>query len=354
MTLLLIYLSIAIGVSFLCSILEAVLLSVTPSFVEQKLQQSPRSGKRLKLVKDNLENSISAILILNTFAHTMGAAGVGGQALKLFGEKWETAIAIALTLAILYLSEIIPKTLGASYWRQIAQPAAFLITLLVKLVYPLVWFSSTITRLFTKQKMSHISREEILAFATLGYKGGVLGNQENLIINNILTLREMRVQHILTPRSVVHAVEKSTSPEDVLNLPRSEQFSRIPIFEENIDNIVGVVLVKDILERYRKNQLPKTIGEMTDTIHRVSEKLPVLQLLDVFIKRSEHIFVVEDEFGQTEGIVTLEDAIETLIGREITDETDAIDDLQSFAKRKFRERVRRNDKLIDNSDISDN
>ena len=347
MALLIIYLVIAIGVSFMCSVLEAVLLSITPSYVEQKLQESPRSGKVLKSVKNNLENSISAILILNTFAHTMGAAGVGAQALKLFGEQWETVIAILLTLAILYLSEIIPKTLGATYWRQIALPAAHLINLLVKLVFPLVWFSSVITRFFTRKKRFHISREEILAFATLGYKGGVLANQENLIINNILKLRDMQTAHILTPRSMVHAVDKSASPVEVINLPRSEQFSRVPVYDHDIDHIVGVVLIKAILEGHRAGELPDTVGEMADNIYRVSEKLPVLQLLDVFIKRSEHIFVVEDEFGQTEGIVTLEDAIETLLGREITDETDTITDLQSFAKRQFRDRIRRKDKHPD-------
>lgn len=345
MTLLILYLVIAIGVSFICSILEAVLLSITPSFAEQKLVESPSGGKKLKHVKDNLDKSISAILILNTFAHTMGAAGVGAQALSLFGQQWETLIAVMLTLAILYLSEIIPKTLGATYWRQLAIPAAFIINFLVKLVYPLVWFSNVITRLFTNKQGSEISREEILAFATLGYKGGVLGNQENLIINNILTLREVTTEHILTPRTVVHAVDHTMSPEELLNLPRTEHFSRVPVFDGHIDNIVGVVLIKDILENYRKGELPQTIGEMADSIHRVSEKLPVLQLLDVFIKRSEHIFVVEDEFGQTEGIVTLEDAVETLIGREITDETDAVADLQGLAKRKFRDRIRKKEKL---------
>lgn len=345
MTLLFIYLAIAIGVSFICSILEAVLLSLTPSFVEQKVQASPRAGAVLKQVKDNLDNSISAILILNTFAHTMGAAGVGAQALVVFGEQWETLIAVALTLAILYLSEIIPKTLGAHYWRQLASPAAFLINALVRLVYPLVWFSSVITRLFTRKKRAYVSREEILAFAALGYKGGVLGNQENEIISNILTLREVLTEHILTPRSVVHAVEQNQTPAEVLNLPASEQFSRVPVYGGNVDNILGIVRIKDVLEGHRKNNLPQTIGEMRQPVHRVSGKLPVLKLLDVFIKRAEHIFIVEDEFGQTEGIVTLEDAIETLLGREIIDETDSVADLQSFAKRKFRERIRKKEKL---------
>lgn len=345
MTLLFIYLAVAIGVSFMCSVLEAVLLSITPSYVEQKAQQSPRAGALLRGVKDNLDKSISAILILNTFAHTMGAAGVGSQAIQIFGEKWETIIAVLLTLAILYLSEIIPKTLGANYWRQIAVPAAAVINTLVKIVYPLVWVSGAITRVFDRKKTSDVSREEILAFAALGYKGGVLGTQENAIINNILTLREVLTQHILTPRTVVQAFEKNTTPEDALNSVGSEHFSRVPIYENDIDHVIGVILIKDLLQRHRNSDLPGSVGEMADEIFRVSAQLPVLQLLDLFIKRAEHIFLVEDEFGQTVGIVTLEDAIETLLGREIIDETDTITDLQGFAKRKFRDQIKRQRKL---------
>ena len=152
MTLLFIYLAIAIGVSFLCSILEAVLLSVTPSFAEKTLSDRPRAGGMLSKVKERLDESLSSILILNTFAHTMGAAGVGSQALQVFGEKWETLIAVLLTLAILYFSEIIPKTLGATFWRQLAIPSAFIIAWLVKLVYPLVWISTRLTRLFSRNK----------------------------------------------------------------------------------------------------------------------------------------------------------------------------------------------------------
>ena len=180
MTLLLAYLAIAIGVSFLCSVLEAVLLSITPSYLEQLTQERPKSGEAIQSVKDRLDESLSSILILNTFAHTMGAAGVGAQALRVFGPEAETLIAVLLTLAILYFSEIIPKTLGASYWRQLAVPAAFTIRWLVLLVYPLVWVSTRLTQVLGKSHKDEITREEILALASLGRKDGAKGARERV------------------------------------------------------------------------------------------------------------------------------------------------------------------------------
>jgi CBS domain containing-hemolysin-like protein len=201
---LVVYLAIAIGVSFLCSILEAVLLSVTPSYAEKALSDRPRAGGRSNQVKGRLDESLSSILILITFAHTMGAAGVGSQALQVFGQKWETLIAMLLTLAILYFSEIIPKTLGATFWRQLALPAAFMISWLVKLVYPLVWLSTRLTRLFSRNKRQEITREEIIALASLGLRDGTLASRENEYLENMLRLREIRTEEVLTPRTVVH------------------------------------------------------------------------------------------------------------------------------------------------------
>lgn len=338
MTLLILYLCLAIGVSFICSILEAVLLSITPSYVESKNRHDSKAGNSLKQVKDNLDQSISAILILNTFAHTMGAAGVGSQAIQLFGAKWESVIAVALTLAILYLSEIIPKTLGASYWRSLAVPAVRLISLLVKLVYPLVWLSSYVNCLFKKKDIDGVSKEEILAFASLGYKGGVLGKQENQLIENILTLKTTTTEQILTPRSVVHAFDSTTTVSQALDHGLTERFTRIPVYVEIIDNILGVVNNRNLLELEREGNGHKTLGSCAHPLHRVPKSLPVLHLIDQFIERKEHIFLVEDQYGQTVGIVTLEDGIETLLGKEIVDETDVTEDMQKLAKVRFRNR----------------
>jgi len=341
MTLLFIYLAIAIGVSFLCSILEAVLLSVTPSFVAQTQSDRPNAGRMLNQVRTRLDASLSSILILNTFAHTMGAAGVGSQALQVFGQEWETLIAVLLTLAILYFSEIIPKTLGATFWRQLAVPSAYIISWLVKLVYPLVWISTRLTRLFSGNREQEITREEIIALASLGLRDGTLMSQENEYLENMLKLHEISTEAILTPRSVVHMLQQNMTVSEALDEVQQRQFSRMPMYDKGKDDITGKVFRSDLYTAERDGHGSAPIKEFAKEITRVSEKLPVQHLLDLFIKKRAHLFLVEDEFGQTAGIVTLEDAIETLLGREILDESDTVEDMQELARGKYRQRLRK-------------
>jgi CBS domain containing-hemolysin-like protein len=340
MTLLFIYLLVAIGVSFLCSVLEAVLLSITPSYLEKLTIERPRAGRLIGQVKERLDESLSSILILNTFAHTMGAAGVGSQAVQIFGPEWETLIAVVLTLVILYFSEIIPKTLGATFWRSLAVPAAFIISWLVRLVYPLVWISTRLTRLFSDSRENEITREEIIALASLGHKGGALITRENEYLANLLRLREVKTGDILTPRTVVHMLDENLTVKAALDHPQTRQFTRIPTYAGSRDNVIGKVIRVDLFEAERQGRGEEPIRNVAREIIRVSEKLPVQKLLDLFIKHHMHLFLVEDEFGQTSGIVTLEDAIETLLGREIVDESDAVADMQELARDKYRERLR--------------
>ncbi|GLS90560.1 hypothetical protein GCM10007916_16270 [Psychromonas marina] len=340
MTLLITYLFIAIGVSFLCSVLEAVLLSVTPTFIAQLQNKKPRQAKVLAKVKTKLDQSISSILILNTFAHTMGAAGVGAQAIRLYGEQWETLIAFLLTLAILYFSEIIPKTIGATFWKQLAIPSAYIITLLIKLVFPLVWLSTLLTRLISRDKKNLISREEVLAFTTLSYKEGAIATQENRLVENILKLRETKIKDILTPRTVMHALPEQCSVKEALEAEKTQNFTRIPLYDNDVDDITGIIIKTQLYESERQGMGELCLSELKMPIQRISENFPVLQLLDLFIKRHEHLFLVEDRFGQTAGVVTLEDVIETLLGREIVDESDHVEDLQKFAKQNYRDRLR--------------
>ncbi len=340
MTLLVTYLAIAIGISFMCSILEAVLLSVTPGFVESELKSKPRRAQVLKKVRDDLDQSISSILILNTFAHTMGAAGVGAQAVRVFGAQYETLVAFVLTLAILYFSEIIPKTLGATFWKQLALPSAFVIRVLVKLLFPFVWLSALITRSFSKGEASSISRDELAALARLGRREGALGTHESELLENILLLRETTTGEILTPRTVVTALDGSLSLSHALDLLGDSPFTRIPVFEGDIDNVTGLVLRHRMLTGESEGRKDEPLREFTSPIYRVRQELPVLQLLDQFIKRREHLFLVEDEYGQTAGIVTLEDAVETMLGREIMDESDTVEDMQQLARSRYRGRLR--------------
>ncbi len=350
MTLLFTYLAIAIGVSFLCSVLEAVLLSINPSFVAQMAATKPRAGARINHMRDHLDESLSSILILNTFAHTMGAAGVGSQAVQIFGAEWETLIAVLLTLVILYFSEIIPKTLGATFWRQLAIPAAFVIVWLVKLAYPLVWLSTRLTRLFSDKESDEITREEIIALASIGHREGALFSDESEYLANILSLREVRTGEILTPRSVVHMVSRDMTVSEALNLPGTKQFSRMPVYGDSTENIIGKVIKRDLFEAERAGHGNERVEKYRLPIVRVSEKLPIHQLLDQLIKHHAHIFLVEDEFGQNSGVVTLEDAIETLLGREIVDESDKVEDMQALAKAKYRKRLR-GEKLDQQDDI---
>jgi CBS domain containing-hemolysin-like protein len=243
-------------------------------------------------------------------------------------------------LAILYFSEIIPKTLGATFWRQLAIPASVVILWLVRIVYPLVWISSRLTRLFGKNKENEITREEIMALASIGQRGGALYTQETEYLSNLLRLREIKTEQILTPRSVVHMLDATLTVSQALDDPRTQEFTRIPIYGESVDDILGKVIRSDLFEAERGGKGDLPISKIAKTIIRVSEKLPVQQLLDLFIRKKRHLFLVEDEFGQTTGVVTLEDAIETLLGREIVDERDTVADMQALAKTKYRERLR--------------
>jgi CBS domain containing-hemolysin-like protein len=340
MTLLLIYLAIAIGVSFLCSVLEAVLLSITPSYVENLNSERPKAGAKLVKLRERMDESLSSILILNTFAHTMGAAGVGSQALQVFGARWETPIAIVLTLIILYFSEIIPKTLGATFWRQLAIPASWTIGWLVKLVYPLVWTATRLTRLFSNKQTDEVTREEIIAMASLGHKGGTLVFQENEYLSNVLSLHDVTSEQVLTPRTVVHMLQQDIAVSAALEINETKKVSRMPIYGSNMDDITGKVLRLDLYEAERAGNGSEPVSKFAKPLPRISEKLPVQQLLDRFLKQRAHLFLVEDEFGQTAGIVTLEDAIETLLGREILDESDTVADMQELARDKYREKLR--------------
>jgi len=340
MALLIFFLTIAIGVSFMCSILEAVLLSATPSYIETLKSERPRSGAAVDRVKHNLDESLAAILILNTFAHTIGAFGVGAQALRVFGPQWETLVAVMLTLAILYFSEIIPKTLGATFWRKLLIPASFMILWLVKLVYPLVWIATRLTKLFGSKVEYGVTREEIIAMASLGKQGGALAAREDEYLSNVLSLREVTTEEVLTPRTVVHMLDQAMRVSEALDNPNTRQFSRMPIFEEGSDDITGKVLRHDLFMAERNGQGAEPVKNFAKPILRVSEKLPVQLLLDYMLKNHVHLCLVEDEFGQTSGIVTLEDAIETLLGREIIDESDTVEDMQKLAREKYRERLR--------------
>lgn len=336
MTLLITYLLLALTVSFICSILEAVLLSSTHSYIETLPKSNENAITILKKLKSNIDKPIASILTFNTFAHTMGAAGVGAQAQILFGEEWQTLIAFVLTLLILYISEIIPKTIGALYWKFLLIPSAYIISFLIKITYPLVWFSSLITKFFSKgkKKMSDYTREEIMAIVSMGEKEGSILSKESYLIDNLLKLKNIKAKDIMTPRSVVFALPSNMSIEEAIEDDRLYIHSRIPIYDESIDHISGIVFNQKILEESIDDNDNKTLSSIAFPIHKVSENIPVSAIIDVFVKKRTHLFIVQDSYGQTSGVVTLEDAIEALLGVEIVDEMDEVEDMQAFAKDK--------------------
>ena len=340
MTLLLIYLFIALFVSFMCSILEAVLLSSTPSYIESISKKEPSNAiDLLKDLKSNIDRPISSILTLNTFAHTMGAAGVGAQAQVLFGDEWQAAIAFVLTLLILYTSEIIPKTIGAIYWKSLLVPAAYLISIMIKITYPFVWVSSILTNNISRGKKDEInfSRDEIMAVVSLSEKEGYIHSKESVLIENLFKLKNIKTKEIMTPRSVVFALQADVTVEEAIEDDKMYIHSRIPIYNESIDDIIGIVFNQTILEESVEERDNTLLRNITVPVHKISENVPVSVLIDLFVKRKTHLFIVHDNYGQTSGVVTLEDAIETLLGVEIMDEMDEVEDMQAFARDKSKQ-----------------
>lgn len=337
MTLLLIYLSLALLVSFMCSILEAVLLSSTNSYIETLSREEHGDAiDILKHLKANIDKPISSILTFNTFAHTMGAAGVGAEAQKIFGSDMQAVIAFILTLLILYVSEIVPKTIGAIYWKKLLIPSAFLIEFLIKITFPFVWISMFITNSISKGKKhtSDFSRDEIMAVVAMGEKEGTIQQKESHLIENLLKLKNIKARDIMTPRSVVVAFPADMTVEDAIEDDRMYIHSRIPIYSDSIDNIIGVVLNQAILEESIEERDDTKLKDIVMEAHSVSENVPVSLLIDMFIKRKTHLFIVHDNYGQTEGVVTLEDVLEVMLGVEIVDEMDEVEDMQLLAKNK--------------------
>ncbi|MBP1680876.1 MAG: hypothetical protein H6Q35_1215 [Proteobacteria bacterium] len=358
MTLLITYLSIALLISFLCSVLEAVLLSSTHSYIETLPKEANENAiVLLKDLKSNIDKPISSILTFNTFAHTMGAAGVGAQAQILLGEEWQTAVAFVVTLLILYVSEIIPKTIGALYWKKLLIPSAYMISFLVTITTPFTWVSSLLTNYISKNKKHHsnFSRDEIMAVVAMGEKEGTILSKESDLIENLLKLKNIKAKDIMTPRSVVFALPATTTIEDAIEDDRMYIHSRIPIFGETLDDVVGIVFNQRILEESVEDHDTITLEHIAHEVHMVSENLPVPNLIDQFVKRKTHLFIVFDSYGQTAGVVTLEDAIETLLGVEIVDEMDEVEDMQLFAKdrsKKFQDRMKVERKKLEKAKVN--
>ncbi len=341
MGMLLFYLILALGISFLCSVLEAVLLSVSFSFIYMKEEEGSRSAKALKNLKNHIDRPLAAILTLNTVAHTIGAAGVGSEATRLFGEIYFGLISAALTIMILIFSEIIPKTIGAQFWRQLSLPSARIIQALIVITYPLVLLTEFITRLISKKKgKESISREEIAMLASLGLDEGVFKETESKIIINLIRLKNIKVKDIMTPRTVMLAAPETMSLTDFFGIENFSQFSRIPIYKENIDNITGYILKQDVMGQLASGPTNSNLQSLKREIVVCYENVTVPVLFEKLLLQKEHISLIINEYGGTEGLVTMEDIIETILGLEITDETDIQTDMQQLAHERWAKRTK--------------
>jgi len=337
MDLLILYFLAAVVISFICSVLESVLLSVNMPYISVLEKETPHVGTLLKSHKTNINKSIASILILNTIANTLGAAAVGAQAEHVYGTGAVFYVSIVLTFAILFFAEIIPKTIGATYWKSLAPVAAYLIRFFIWITYPIILLTLFVTNRIKKddEGMS-LTREELIESTLMSEDEGVLDEQESDVIENILLLDKIKIHEILTPRTVVFGLDGNRTLKDIVeNEPAIFKFSRVPLFDGNIEHITGMIMTKKIFKHALKDN-SITLKSIQKDIYKINENIPVSLALDLFIKKKEHMFLVLDSYDQTEGIVTLEDCVETILGVEIVDESDSHADMREVAKHKMR------------------
>ena len=319
--------------------LEAVILSTTMTFVALGKKEGRKSALLLERLKKNIDRPLAAILTVNTIANTVGATGVGAQVQKLFGDEALAISSAAMTFTLLVFSEIIPKTLGAVYWRPVSPYAAYIVQFLIFLTYPFVLMSEYLSSFLAPAIKSKLaSREEMIITAELSAIEGSIQKNESKVIKNLLKLNNMFVSDIMTPRSVMVAFEEDITVDEVMKTYRPIRFSRIPVYRDNLDQILGLTHRYKIIEASAHDQDNLKVSELMVPVHSVPESISVAASLDQFIKRREHLFICVDEYGVATGIVTLEDAVETLLGVEIVDEFDNVEDMRKYALEQWKQR----------------
>jgi len=342
MALLLLYVGLALSFSFLCSLMEATLLSVTPSYVARLETRHRTTGELLRRLKRDIDEPLAAILTLNTIANTFGATAAGAQAARVFGSTYIAVFSAVLTLLILFLSEIIPKTLGALYWRRLAPFTARVLWALIPALWPLVALARRLTRLLSGEATSHsVHREEFTALAEQGAREGLFRTEESRVLRNLFRLGSLRAKHIMTPRIVLFALPEVATVQDVLREHTEFRFSRIPVYGEDLDDVSGYVLKDDVLLCGARDQHTRRMSDLRREIVVVPESLPLPTLLERFLDSREHIALVVDEYGGTAGVVSMEDVVETVLGMEIVDEADKHKDMQELAREQWLKRARR-------------
>ena len=340
--LLIAYVLLALVVSFLCSVAESVLLSITPSYIAGQKETRPKQAALLKRLKqDNVDRSLAAILTLNTIAHTVGAIGAGAKATAVFGSAWFGLFSAVMTLLILFFSEIVPKTIGVIYWSKLVVPTSLFVNSLIVILYPIVWISERLTKFISHGKDTLIfSRDEFIAMAQIGTESGQIHNNESVIIRNLLKFESLKVTDIMTPRVVITALAEEMMITDSLKVVLQSPFSRLLLYRTDTDDITGFVLRSDILIANLQKQGDEKLKLLKREILAVPVSVSLTILLEQFLKDRQHIAIVVNEHGGADGLVSLEDLIETIMGMEIMDETDDVEDMRAMARKQWLKRAK--------------
>ncbi|RUO63540.1 CNNM domain-containing protein [Pseudidiomarina insulisalsae] len=335
MFLLIVFAFVAIGISFLCSILEAALLSITPSYIAQQKLPNPRLYHQLEHLKATIDRPLAAILTLNTVAHTVGAAGVGAQVGVVYGDGYLAIASAVMTVLILVLSEIIPKTIGAKFWRGLAPVLPPILNFMIFILKPFIWLSDLITRRIGGESHDIDIRAEIKALATVGHEQNAIDNEEKRVISNILDLHAIKVSKAMTPRTVCESVLPERSVGEFLEQVKAMPYSRFPIIDAD-EEPQGLILRNEALESHRE----MAIKDLARHIEVFSPSVDLETALTRFLETRQHMAVVYDEHGTWLGIITLEDIIETILGQPIMDETDIVPSLRRYAKQRWGQRIK--------------
>ena len=352
MLLLTIYVSIAIGVSFICSVLEAVLLSISPSYIAQLKQNGHPAAASLDKLKTDIDRPLASILTLNTIAHTIGAATAGAQAAVVFGSQWLGVFSAVLTLGILVLSEIVPKTIGATYWRQLAPASSNVLRWMVFFLTPFVWFSEQITKRLARGHQAPKMRDELSAMAILAKESGEFAEGESKILSNLLGIQDVPVTQVMTPRPVVFRVDAEMSVNTFLEQHKDTPFSRPLVYSEQTDNIIGFVHRLELFRLQQAGCGEKALGEVMRPIHVLLNNMGLAKAFDQMMANRLQLSLVVDEYGTIQGIITLEDIFEHLVGEEIVDEADKTTDMQELAFQRW-EQWKETHGVIENRDEED-
>lgn len=349
MGLLLTYLFVALSISFLCSLAEAAILSVPISYIKAKQDKGSKAANRLAKMKEEVDKPLSAILSLNTIAHTIGAAGVGAQATALWGEAYFGIVSAVLTILILVTSEILPKSIGTRYCRAVILPVANVLHVLIYLLYPIVWCSKGITVLVAanNQPQEKVSREEIAALTEIGEEEGIFAANESKTIRNLIRSRSLKALDVMTPRTVMVTLDERMTLMQFVTSPEVVRHSRFPVFSDDPDNVTGYIHKYDVIDNINKGKRNISLSTIKRQVVICYENISVPKLFDTLLEKKEHIAILVDEYGGVSGLVSLEDIIETIFGFEIIDERDSQADMQQLAKDQWRLRA----KKLNNEDL---